>query len=308
MTAASPKLSYSHGAAAMNALSCFIERASVSCTPDISKLCFDLETWRRILEIYLLRSECYKHKPMRLLLLSIFTMVSKNPEQEIQFAETEYAMTRALSIIYNGNGSTAVKPAFQVLEHLLAKGFLDAASLVRAVADPSKDRVIAGAPQKMPSVQIDDAAVVPRIRELAQIFILKSLAWARYADLAAAAGKAITAFVRSFSIAFERNNMVEERETPVWVKPLRQLLQERAELIDIVESHVLPELLKGSFNEVIRFLETFPLKDICNGDTSEMTDSDTMLFLLALDAATASKPPRSLGKLKSPPFSPSSEV
>lgn len=298
MTANSPRMSFSHGAAAMNALSGFLDRASTSSNPSLLFICFDFDSWRRLFDLFLRRSENNKPKPMRQLFLSLVGLLEKNSIGEIKSAQKEYVTCRTVAMIIDKIEMSSVKPAFQVLEYFLTKSLIDPLDLLREPAAQTK--VQAGAD----SGDFLSASTTSTLRNISEssrrsperVFVSAIFAWICYPDVAAAAGRLIAIFVKSLPSSNQKRHTTSEREMPLWFEPLQGLLRAQPELLETIGNHVLPELLSIGDKATIKFLQTLPLTSFNDGRTDEITDSDILLKLMTIGIVAKLKSPAISGK------------
>ena len=270
----------------MNALSGFLDRASISSISDVSSLCFDLKIWGNLFDVFLRRSENNKPKPMRQLLLSLVRVLQKNPHEVARHAQTEYATCRSLAIITNRAEITSVKPALQVLDCFLTKGLISGPVILRVlVANNVQASPSSSGDQRSSSYsESQDLSTFSWI-SLGQAFISDIFARVCYADLAAAAGKLVTLFIKSLSTLHEGHETDPAGELPLWVAPLHQLLRDQPQMLEPIGTHVLPELLSINSSDTRKFLEILPFKSIRDGIAGDMTESDILLCLLTADLA-----------------------
>ena len=298
MTANSSRISFSHGAAAMNALSGFLDRASTSSNPSLLIVCFGFDSWRRLFDLFLRRSENNKPKPMRQLFSSLVSFLEKNPNEEIKSAQKEYVTRRTVAMIIDKIEISSVKPAFQALEYFLTKSLIDPLDLLLELAAQTKVQadVDSGSILPAPTTSTLRNMSESNQRTLEKAFVLAIFAWICYPDVAAAAGRLIAIFVKSLSSSNRECHTTSESEMPLWFKPLQGILRAQPELLETIGNHVLPELLSISDKTTIAFLHTLPMTSVCDGRTDEITDSDIVLKLMTIGIVAKLKSPAISGK------------
>lgn len=281
----------------MNALSGFIDRASISPNSDLTNLCFDLKIWGNLFDVFLRRSENNKPKPMRQLLLSLVRVLQKNPHEAVRHAQTEYATRRSLAIITDRTEITSVKPALQVLDYFLTKALISGPLILRVLAanNVQANPNSSGDQRSSPISELVDFSMSSWI-SLGQALISDIFAWVCYPDLAAAAGKLVTLFIKSFSTVDEGHQISSAGELPLWVAPLHQLLRDQSQMLEPVGTYVLPELLSINSSDTRKFLETLPFESIRDGTTGDMTESDIMLCLLTANLVANLEDAKAPGK------------
>ena len=287
----------------MNALSGFLDRASISSISDLANLCFDPKTWGNIFDMFLRRSENNKPKPMRQLLLSLVRVLQKNPHEAARHAQTEYATRRSLAMITNRTESTSVKPALQVLDYLLTKDLISGPDILHLlVADNVQANPSSSGDQRSSPCSKSVDLSMSRWISLGQAFVSDIFAWVSSPDLAATAGKLVTSFIKSLSTLHEGHQTNPAGGLPLWVAPLHQLLRDQPQMLEPIGTHVLPELLFINCSDTREFLGTLPFKSIRDGTTGDMTESDIMLCLLIADLAAKMKDSNMSGKPWEPTF------
>ena len=252
---------------------------------DLKDLCFSLDTWKTIMGIFLRRWDDNKPKPMRMLLRSLAHLISKDPFQERSHAKKDHAVHRSLAIINNQNESVSVKPAFQVLDHLLSKDLVNAKDIICAYA------VLDGV--RTPLSPIDSVHQPPSSEAMGlsksewklhgRDFILAIFNWIRYSDIAADAGRLVGKVIQSFNVL---SNATSENNRPLWASPLRQFIHKHPESLEAITNHVLPVLLKIDHNDTFIFLQSLPWESLRRGDNGDLSDADIVLCLLTADFTT----------------------
>ena len=287
----------------MNALSGFLDRASISSISDLANLCFDPKTWGNIFDVFLRRSENNKPKPMRQLLISLVHVLQKNPHEAARHAQTEYATRRSLAMITDRTESKSVKPALQVLDYFLTKALISGPDILHVLladnvpANPSSS----GDQRSSPCSKSLDLSMSSRV-SLGQAFVSDIFAWVSFPDLAATTGKLVTSFIKSLSTMREGHQTSLAGGLPLWAAPLRQLLRDQPQMLEPIGTHVLPELLFINRRDTREFLGTLPFEGIRDGTAGDMTESDVMLCLLTADLAAKMKDSNVSGKPWEPTF------
>ena len=271
----------------MNALSGFLDRASVSSVCDLKTICFDFDIWRDVLDIFIRRSDNNKAKPMKQLLVSVFIVMSRNPNEETKLAEKDYAIRRTLAMINNKTDSTSVKPAFQILDYLLTKDLIDASDILSVFAAQDIIQISASSTTSIGGPQLHEATELSKSKwtGLHQQLVSNMFAWVQYPDVAAVAGRLVGKIAKSF----DASNITSQGEDPLWATPLRRLVSKHPASLETMTNHVLHELLKIDPNDAPRFLRTLPFRSLRDGDTSNLSNADIILSLVTVNVAAELK-------------------
>lgn len=267
----------------------------MSSTSDLRTICFDFDSWRDVLEIFIRRWDNNKLKPLKQLLVSLFNVMSRNPKEDIKLAKKDYAMRRTLAMINKKIESTSVKPAFQILDYLLAKGLIDASDILGAFAAqdiihiPQSPNTSLEGPRQHGVAALSDS----KWTGLHQQLVSAIFAWVQYPNVAPAAGRLIGKIDKSF---YALPNIASDGEIPSWATPLQRLVPKHPECLETITTHVLPELLKIDPNDAPRFLRTLPSRSLGEGDTSNLSEANIILYLVTVNIAAELKPLNTSGK------------
>lgn len=282
-TAASANLSLNHGAAAWNCLSGFWEQGILS-SGRFCMLCFAIPTWIEVFELYLLRSPNNKPKPMKQALLTLGNVLSKVPDRLVGSRLKEHVIGRTVEFICGFEDCPFVKPAFQVLEHFLSKGIVEASHIMLEIAQKKSaweqnkdfDKKVA----QMYSTPIPQSVQTTCLKT----FVFNVLEWVPYPDIAPAAGSLLVAFFSSLHASHFQTNQscCLAQNSLLWAAPLRAALERWPSLIEFVECHVLSGLLLLSSADMEMFLDTLPIRDLQNGNTGSLSDTEIQLSLLTM--------------------------
>ena len=277
-TAGSTKLSVTHSTAALNGLCGFLELCSLSPVSDIRAISFSFTSWTRAFRIFHTRSENYKAKPLKRLLLTLTQLVLRHPLGEKKSKLIQYAVFHATRAIRKQDEVNSVKAAIQTLEHFLNKRIIDALELAWA-SDPHS----ATQDEENYAVRRDDAAM---IHDVVNSFTLNILEWVQYPDCAPAAGRLLATF---FGLLNElKGHGFDNAALPLWIAPVKQSLGRQQILLEVYENHILPDLLRLSVADREAFLRTLPFDDIQDGNTGKYTVIDIQLCLLVARIASSS--------------------
>ena len=294
-TASSPKLSPTHGAAALGALCGFLEHCSSSSEYDIRRLSYNTETWTRAFNIYLTQSDNSKPKPLRRLLLTLTNLVSKHPvgiDRDLLLGISTCTTTRA---IRKQDDFANIKPAIQVLEHLISTGLIGAAEIAQ-IKRPEELGL-----SRTKSVRTDGQnphAQQEQINQSVQKFAFSVLEWIQYPDCAPAVGRFLPVFFKALEKSHAEDAVHASKDSfaPLWISPVKRALECHRELWDVFETHILPGLLRQGPADIEAFLKILPFENIRCGNIGSSTVSDIRLCLLVAKTTEDSSLRKYLGQ------------
>ena len=279
LTASSTNLSFKHGAAALNALCAFLEKCSISSEDRVRHFSYEAEIWTRSFNIYLTKSDNSKPKPLRRLLLILTHLISKRPtgtEKDLLLGNSICIATRA---IRKQDDFADIKPAIKVLEHFLGTGLVGAAEIAQ-IKRPEDLGLFRTESMKMNS-RIPDIEKV-KVDQAVQSFALNVLEWMQYPDCAPAVGRFLYMFFKSLEESQSEDAIAPLKDgvLPLWISPIKQILEFRQELREVLEIHVLPGLLRLGPANVKALFGTLSLENIQQGNLVSSSISDIQLCLL----------------------------
>lgn len=279
-------LSFTHGAAALNALCGFLEQCSTSPEPRIRNFSYGMETWTRAFDIYLTKSENKKPKPLRRLLLTLARLVTKHPvniDKELLLGNAICTATKAIRKKHDSD----IKPAIQALEHFLNRDLISAAEIAQ-ITKPEDLGLFRM--RSMDKEYQNTDSQQQRIKQSVQKFALSVLEWIQYPDCAPAAGRFLHVFFKSHqeSPYGDAVHASDEGIPPLWIIPVRQFLERYQGHSEVFEIHILPDLLRLGSTDVKAFLKTLPFESIQRGETGSSNILDIQLCLLVAKTAEES--------------------
>jgi len=282
-SAGSAKLSLTHGAAALNALCGFLEQCSQCTDPDIRALPFAFHSWTKAFQILLLRTENNKAKPVRWLLLTLTSLISRHPVDDLKLSLIAHVIYVATQAIRGQDEVGSIKAALQVLEQLLSIKAVDAFEIVQKITPQQLKPDRAGQTARV----VDTSEFVDTV----QSFTSSVLQWAQYPDCVPAVGRFLSAFFASLgdlpSQAVVHGSA--SGSLPLWISPVKQSLEREPRLLEVYENHILPGLLRLSPAERKAFLGTLPLDQIQQGNGGKTSLADIQLCLLVARVESSMK-------------------
>ena len=275
-TADSTTLTISHGAAALGALSGFLDRCSIVSDSAVRAIVLNEEALQQVLRIYLFRAENHKPKPLRRLLITCGLLLNRLPNKEHRTRVIEESVNSCVQAICEPELIVAIKSAIQLLEHLLSKHIIDAV-LILDEASP----LIAETVRELSDGEDADSF---------QSFAGKVLEWVQYPDCAPAISHFLPIFfdsVRASRKAITADQTVPKVEVPsLWIESVRRFMRSHPESFSVLEEHILPALLahdREQIGDFIHSLSPFRHDDLsCEPDDM----NDVLLCLLAYRTAS----------------------
>ena len=232
---------------------------------------------------------------MRRLLLALTDSLLKQPQETTRKFLTRHAVSHAVVAICKQQGIANIKSAIQGLEHLTHKGVVTAIEIVDSVTPRSENtRAI----ENFNSTSLADREArtltnsnAQRIKSV-ENFTLSVLGWVQYPDCAPAAGRFLATFFTSLNADEDDTAKLifTEQKLPLWISPVKEVLERHAELLEAFEYHILPGLLHLSPNDTSAFLSTLRLDELARGDVGSSTIADLHLCILVAKVAIDSKP------------------
>ena len=273
-TASSSQLSPPHSAATLGALSGLLDQCSISASSQVQDIAFKAETWTRAFQILLEKSINNKPKPIRRLLVTLTLLLNRQPNKNVCAFLAKEASTRSITAIIDQEEAASVKIAIQVLEHLLTQNIISA-SLILEIFSCGSDSNLTN----------KGVALKKNSTATAQSFILRVLEWLEYPDCVPAISRFLPVFTTKFSEYQSAENVIMRDggircTSPVWIEAVKLYLEKHPSNLEVLENHVLPNLLRGSESDHKVFLDTLPLEEIRQGSSGSCSEADLVLCLL----------------------------
>lgn len=287
-TAEEPRLEAAHRAAVCDTLCGFLEQGSVSPVDDLRSICLSPSLWKRTLNMYLMRSGDAQAKPMRQVLIVLVKLLSMIPEGEVAIFITNETAHRCLSLIYSHEDISSVRAALNIMEFFLSKYKITAFSLIEMASDLSADshppEGFRASPT--PSGTGPTEAELSKVRNVPE-FVAVLMGWMQEADVAPAAGRLIISLFKAYREGIGSADSVTSSPStvPLWLPPLLEALREQPEVVDNIEHHVLPGLLRLDPTYIEHVVSTLPVKRITEGGIGSASEEELRLCLVVCKVA-----------------------
>ena len=283
LTAEEPRLSATHRAASCNALCGFLEQGATSQDSKLRASCFNPEVWDRMLSVYLERIGDAKAKPMRRILLTLVRLLYYISDNAVI---KKNAVSKCLALIYLSAESPSVKAAMHVLEIFLSKKVITFSSLLDLA--PQCDGLVDAGPYlpRPTGLKSYDISSSPKTlpRKAVEGFVYKILQWIHHADAASAAGRLLFC---SFESLKDMDNQDQsgnrvEAGLPLWAAPIQQVLKDHPNLMEAIQHHVLPDLLRLDHSDTGKLIRNLPLKALQSGKFGHLEEESILLCLVVI--------------------------
>jgi hypothetical protein len=285
-TASSANLSIAHGTAAWNCLHAFLEQGIASSVPEIRAMCFAPKTWTEIFALFLATWQNSKSKPMKQVMFTLAKVLSRNIDEKTRNSLKNHVIITTVSIIRQPSGTFSIKPVFQVLEHFIQKGIIDASDLVLQYLGRlfrvEESVLIEVAEPTLLDASIENAQSISALH--VETFISNVLDWVRYPDMASVAGGLLVVLCRSLQKhpCINARTYYYAQPLPLWAAPIKRALQREPDLLEIYGLYILPGLLRICPSETKDFLDTLPLEELMQGKARDLPIIDIEISLLTL--------------------------
>ena len=284
--------------AAYNVLSAILEGCLASQSAELRAICADPDLWLRVFTICLDRSDQAKTKSMRQVLLTLSSLLPQDHAGPHFQRVRDLAGIRLLSVLYNEEAHTRVKPALNAFEHLVAKRVLlipDLIALLQARSESlpiersrKETRLTTTNWQKVDQDALPqefDTRLSPLWTQQAwtSSLLLRILDWIPNLDVAPAAGKLFASIVDQLRRDESVQSLYRTAETglPVWVAPLQQAIAKRSSDLAAFKQHIFPNVFKLDPADILRLFDQLHFQDLRAG-AALGDDTNTQFLMLAL--------------------------
>lgn len=299
-TAHAVGITVSHRAAACNVLCAFLDQAFVSPTSEMRSFILSVEIWRAFFAVYMDRYGDSKPKPMKQVLVTLVNSLSRWPSPEEAQMLREEILDTFLFWIHNLNYTLTLKPALHGLAYYISKGLFSVKDVVVSLqrlgstvdslsAEDLTTQVTQGgrAAASSSDAQYSAPASGNSSENLVETFICTLLIWASHTGVATSASHLISTVFKTL-----RNHSSEEinfyhsiTKLPLWVAPLKDVLERKPETIEALKHHVLPAIFMLSPEDLRGFINSLHLERCLSGKVYADDHSGTLLLLSSLQVA-----------------------
>ncbi|KAI9043885.1 THADA/TRM732 family protein [Aspergillus affinis] len=300
-TFATASTSHSHTSVACNTLSAFLDAARISKCEGTRQLVLSRETWLSVFDVFLIRFKDGKPKPMKQLLESLVTLLSKNlAEDDRQFIKSRIINATVPSIVLNERRSQ-LKACLVTLEILVRKNTLspiELIAMVQAWLQGNAGRWVPLFQEDCKALSIDVSQFSERSsddgldnpgsqRTAAEVLVLALMAQAKSFELAAGPGDTMTAFFLKVKALPQTSYSREYVQSllSVWVAPVRHIILQNMNLLEPMSSYFLHPLFSIDPVGFRGFLNQLPLENLLTGDMHDAPVDELSLLFASLQMA-----------------------
>lgn len=299
-TAHAVGITVSHRAAACNVLSALLDRAFVSPLSEMRSFILSVEIWRAYFDVYMDRYGDSKPKPLKQLLVALANSLSEWPSPQQAQALKKDVLETFLFWIQGPDYTSRLKPALQGLAYFASKGIFSVQDVVVSlrslfldIGSPPVDALITRvtedgrAAARHTDMILPGPGLVLSSEDVLGTFLSNLLVWVSYTSVETAASQLISTFFKllrkhsSKEISFYHS----VTRLPLWVAPLKGILNRMPETLEALKHHVLPELFRLSSEDLRDFIESLHLEHCLSGKVSADGYSDVLLLLSSLQVA-----------------------
>ena len=221
---------------------------------------------------------------MRRLLLTLTRLISKHPVDTEKILLLGVSTCFATRAIRKQHDFASIKPAIQVLEHFFSTGLITAAEIAQ-VRWPEQLGLLRTEATKIDGQNLNRQQ--GQISQSVQDFALSLLEWIKYPDCAPAVGRFLPVLFKSLeeSQSDDAGRTSNDATTPLWISPMKQSLERYQDLLDVFETHILPDLLRLGSADVEAFTKLLPFESLQRGNIGSTSISDIQLCLLVAKTA-----------------------
>ena len=310
-TSGDVKLPESHAAAACDVLRVCLAQCERSNNPELQAITYRQQTWEESFMVFLHSSENRNQKALKQLLVALEQILTRNPSDVIRNSLIGFVSSKTYQIICQEGKSSSIKPALQALRHFTSKSIIQVPDIALAVSrKASVDGSWRSAGNDEALSHLDPSLSQAYIKCLDE-FLSNIVQWLRYPDVAPISGRLISSVCQSLQHwrSYSRIHYLSlDPSTPIWLSPIKAMIKDRPDLVELFGIHVLPEIARQDREGMSAFLGTLPLQELRSGSAVHCSAVDIQLCLLAVKLSRVKKSSKIDSKCLLLSTSPVSEV
>ena len=185
------------------------------------------------------------------------------------------SITRCMAHVYGHEDLSCVKPSMIVLDTLLSKKLISPTSLI----DPRLNEVSLAT--KINSLDTKEQCENSS-RKSIDHFINNVLRWARHLDIMPSASRLLVSFVRATlsTTDFPMPTGPTNSAISVWISPVRKMIHRHPDMLEFLEQHILPDLLRIDAAATSKLIQEMPMEHLLRRHTSKVSEKDIRFCLL----------------------------
>lgn len=258
--AAQPKSLVGHACIRLCGL---LDQSAKSSSPSLKQWAFSEPTILKLFDFFVEWNESDHSRSMRLVLDSLTSLLSKNPDPVVAASTKEAILQVLLPIVIGQSTKPAAKSALKILEHFLTKGILTLEDLKKSFR------------QCRPEAELVDGL------PMWMLFLDDLSHWMHSRFMRPQAGRFIACLYRSLVSA--ESGFAYNEVAQAWQKWLILLLGDDATLLEGIGNYVFLPLFRNFRSEGVRFLEIVSNQSVISTAAGINLDSATLLQLAALE-------------------------
>ncbi|EAW14308.1 THADA/TRM732 family protein [Aspergillus clavatus NRRL 1] len=272
-----------HTTASCNALSAFLDAASVSKCEGTRQLAQSPETWLSAFEVYMSRFEDAKPKPMKQVLNSLVKILAKIQQDPNGKSIQSSVVDAILPSIILGEPRARLKASLVSLEIIMRKSAIlphDLISMLESWLAKNGERWTPLLQDSCRALSMDITSFLGETLDgtrsddskgtAVQILLLGLLNQAKNPELASGAGDTMAAFFQKLKT---------DPLLSVWVEPVRHTVLQNIDILEPMSNYILQPLFTLDPSGFSAFLERLPLPSVYAGDMANAPLEElTVLF------------------------------
>ncbi|KAK0389439.1 hypothetical protein NLU13_3014 [Sarocladium strictum] len=258
--AAQPKSLVGHACIRLCGL---VDQSAKSSSPPLKQWVFSEPVIRRLFDFYLEWNESDHTRSMKLVLDSLTSLLSKNPDPTVASSSRQTILDVLIPIVIGKSTKPAAKSALKILEHFLGKGVLTLEDL--------RGSFHRFRPEARQAENLD----------LWMLFLADLSHWMHSHFVRPQAGRFIACLYRT--LVSPASGFSCDAVSQAWQAWLVTFLGGDSTLLEGVRNYVFLPLFRNYRTEAIKFLEIITKKDMVAVNVGVNLDSATMLQLAALE-------------------------
>ena len=273
-TAEDPRLTATHRVAVSDALYGLLEQVTVLPSKALRDECLGVATLTATLAVYLNRAGEAQAKPLRKVLRITGDILSKDVGSKVNELVIENSLCSCLALLSVHEDTSGVKAAMNILDMFLKKHIIDLEHLLDIASgywpiDKARHRI-----QLPPKPSDTDKRISQLVTQLMQ--------WLHDTDTAPAAGRVvITVFDLLQGSAHSTKSSLTTSPT-LWMVPILDAVHKDPSLIDHLEHHLLPGLLRLRHASTYEVLQDLSVHQVKARRTGNMSAEDIRLCLVVM--------------------------
>ncbi|RHZ58954.1 THADA/TRM732 family protein [Aspergillus thermomutatus] len=287
----------SHTTASCNALSAFLDAASVSKCENTRQLAQSPDTWLSAFEAFITRFEDAKPKPMKQVLTSLVKLLAKSRQESGSRLMQAGVVDAILPSIILGEPRARLKASLVSLEIITRKNAIlphEMISMLQVWLSKNSDKWISLLQEDCKALSMDVSLLSNEAscntksvesRGLAvQILLLGLLNQAKNPELASSAGDTMAAFFQKLKTV-PSPAQDECALLSVWIPPVRYMVLQNMDNLEPMSNYVLQPLFVNDPSGFHSFLDSLPLKNVFAGDMADAALAELTLLFASLQVA-----------------------